>query len=99
MILQIKLEQNANPNWRHTPDHLYRILIIGGSGSEKRNTLLNLINHQPDIVKIDLYAKDPYEAKYEFLVEKGEKVDLDHFSDPKSFTEYSNDMQNVHKKN
>ena len=24
------------PNWPHTPDHPYRILITGGSGSEKK---------------------------------------------------------------
>ena len=43
------------------------ILIIGGSGSGKTNALLNLINNQPDIDKIYLYAKDPYEDKYQFL--------------------------------
>ena len=42
------------------PDHPYRILTIGGSGSGKTNALLNLINNQPDIDKIYLYAKDPY---------------------------------------
>ena len=36
-----KTEQNKN--WPHTPDHPYRILIIGGSGSGKINVLLNLI--------------------------------------------------------
>ena len=35
-------------------DHPYRIVIIGGSGSGKANTLLNLINNQPDIDKIDI---------------------------------------------
>ena len=45
----------------HIPDHPYRILIIGGSGSGKTNALLNLINNQPDIDKIYLFAKDPYE--------------------------------------
>ena len=35
-----------------------------GSGSGKTNLLLNLIENQPDIDKIYLYAKDPYEAKY-----------------------------------
>ena len=25
-----------NKYWPHTPDHSYRILIIGGSGSEKQ---------------------------------------------------------------
>ena len=38
-------------------DYPYRILIIGSSGSGKTNALLNLINHQPDIHKIYLYAK------------------------------------------
>ena len=75
----------------------YRTLIIGGSGSGKTNALLNLINNQPDIDKIYLYAKDPYEAKYQYLINKHEKVGLDHFDDSKAFIEYSNDMQNVHK--
>ena len=48
----------------HIADHPHRILIIGGSGSGKTNTLLNLINNQPAIYKIYLYAKDPCEAKY-----------------------------------
>ena len=38
-------------NWPYIPDHPYRILIIGGSGSGKANVLLNLIENQPDIVK------------------------------------------------
>ena len=41
-----------NLNWPYIPDDPYRILIIGGSGSGKTNTLLNLINNQPDIDKI-----------------------------------------------
>ena len=53
-----------NPKQLYILDHLHRILIIGGSGSGKANALLNLINHQPDIDKIYLYSKDPYEAKY-----------------------------------
>ena len=78
-------------------DHPYRILIIGGSGSGKTNALLNLINNQPDIDKIYLYAKDPYEKKYQYLINKSKKVGLNHFNDPKAFIEYSNDMQDVHK--
>ena len=50
-----KIEHNAD--WPHIPDHPYRILIIGGSGSGKTNTLLNLINNQPNIDKIYSYAK------------------------------------------
>ena len=55
-----------NSKWPYIPYHPYRILIIGGSGSEKTNTLLNLINNQLDIDKIYLYAKDPYEKKYQY---------------------------------
>ena len=44
-----------------------------------------------------MYAKDPYEAKYQYLINKWEGVGIDNFSDPKGFIEYSNDMQNVYK--
>ena len=64
---------------------------------EKTNALLNLINNQRDIDKIYLYAKDPYEAKYQYLINKREKVGLDHFKDYKAFMEYSNDMRDVYK--
>ena len=73
-----------NPKWSHIPDHPYRILIIGGSGSGKTNALLNLITNQPDIDKIYLYAKDPYEAKYQYLINQREKEGLDHFKDHKA---------------
>ena len=56
---------------------------------------MNLINNQPDIDKIYLYAKDPDEAKYQYLINKREG--LDHFKDPKAFMEYSNDMEDVYK--
>ena len=90
-----KIEHNSK--WPYIPDHPYRILVIGSSGSGKTNALLNLINNQPDIDKIYLYAKDPYEAKYQYLLNKREKVGLDHFDDYKAFIEYSNDMQDFHK--
>ena len=77
--------------------HPYRMLIIGGSRSGKINALLNLINNQSDIDKIYLYAKDPYEAKYQFLINKREGTGLKHFNDSKAFTEYSNDMYDVYK--
>ena len=81
-----------NPKWPYIPDHPHRILITGGSGSGKTNLLLNLINKQTDIDKTYLYAKDPYEAKYRFLINKREGMRLKHFNDPKAFIEYSNDM-------
>ena len=86
-----------NPDWPYIPDHPYRIIIIGGSGFGKTNALLSLINNQPDIYKIYLYAKDPYEVKYQFLINKRESVGLKHSNDPKGFIEYSNDMQDVYK--
>ena len=52
-----------NLKWPYIPDHPYRILTVGGSGSGRTNALLNLINNQPDIDKIYLYAKDPFEKK------------------------------------
>ena len=55
---------------------------MGGSGSGKTNPLLNLINNQPDIDKIYLLAKNQYEAKYQYLIKKREKVGLDHFKNP-----------------
>ena len=92
-------ENKTEPNlkWPYIPDHPYRILIVGSSGSGKTNALLNLINNQPDIDKIYLYAKDPYEANYQYLLKKREKVGLNHFNDLKAFMEYSNDMQDVYK--
>ena len=53
-----KNNKEHNEKWPLIPDHLYRILIIGGSGSGKTNALLNLISQQGDIDKIYLYAKD-----------------------------------------
>ena len=58
---------------------------------------MNLINNQQDIDKIYLYVKGPYEAKYQYLIKKREKVGLNHFNDRKSFIEYSKDIQDVYK--
>ena len=84
-----------NKNWPYIPDHPYRILIIGGSGSGKTNLLLNLIENQPDIDKIYLYAKDPYESKRQYLINKREGVGINHFNE--AFIDYSNDMHDVYK--
>ena len=86
-----------NSKWRYIPYNPYRILIIGGSGPGKTNALLHWINNQPDIDKIYLYAQDPYEAKYQFLINNGKRTGLKPFNDPKAFIEYSNDMQDVYK--
>ena len=49
--------KNQNEKWPYIPDHLCKILIIGGSGLGNTNTLLNLINEQHDIAKIYLYEE------------------------------------------
>ena len=86
-----------NKNWPYIPNHPYRILIIGGSGSGKTNFLLNLMENQPDIDKIYLYAKDPFESKYQYLINKRESAGINHFNNPKAFIDYSNDMDDVYK--
>ena len=86
-----------NKQWLYIPDYPYRILIIGGFGSGKTNALLNLIENQPDIDKIYLYAKDLYEAKYQYLINIREKVGLDNYDNLEAFIQYLNDMQNVYK--
>ena len=72
-VIKEELKEH-NSNWSELPDHPYGILIIGGFGSEKTNSLFNLINQQPDIDKIYLYALDLNEAKYQFLIKKDEDV-------------------------
>ena len=86
-----------NKNWPYISHHPYKILITGSSGSGKTNVLLSLIEKQPDINKIYLYTKDPYECKYQYLINKREGVGINHFKDLKAFIEYSNDMRNVYK--
>ena len=71
--------------------------VIGGSGSGKTNALLNLINHEADFDKNNLYAKDPYEAKYQLLIKKRESTGLKYFNDSKVFIEYPNDMDDIYK--
>ena len=90
-------KRKHNLNWPYIPDHPYRILIIGSSKCGKTNALLNLINNQPDIDKIYLYAKDPYEDKYQLLINKRESTGLEYFNNSKAFIKYSNDMHDVYK--
>ena len=88
--------KERNDKWPYIPDHLHRILIIGGSGSGKTNALLNLIKEQDDIDNIYLYAKDLSELKYEFLIKKRQDVGIKYCNDPNAFTECSNTMDDVY---
>ena len=60
-----KIEHNEK--WPYAPDHPYKIIIIGGSGSGKTNALINLIHEQNNIDKIYLNARDLSEPKYEYM--------------------------------
>ena len=79
-IITNENNKEDNKKWPYIPDHPYRILIIGGSGSGKTNALLHLIKEQDGIDKIYLYAKDLSEPKYEFLIKKCEYVGTKHFN-------------------
>ena len=85
-----------NEKWPYIPDHPYGILIIGGSGTGKTNTLLNLMNEQNDTDKIYLYAKDLSEPKYEFLIKKRENAGTKHLNNPNAFIESSNIKEDVY---
>ena len=84
-----------NPNCSEIPDHPYRILIAGGSGSGKTNALLG--NPEPDIDKIYLYAKDLFEAKYQLVINKRKSTGLKYLNYLKGFIEYVNDMDDIYK--
>ena len=73
----------------------YRILIIGGSDTGKKNSLFN---QQPDIDEIYFYTKDPFEAKYQFLINKIECAGLKGFNDSKAFIEYLDNMVDIYEK-
>ena len=77
-------------------DHPYRIIIIGGSGSGKTNTLINLINEQKDIDQIYLYARELGEPKYEYFIKNRKDAEIKHVNNPNAFIEYSNTMHDVY---
>ena len=84
-----------NKNWPYIPDHPYRIFIIGGSGSGKTNSLINLINERNDVDKIYLYPRDLSKPKYEYLIKKREDIGIKHLNNPNAFTECSKTTDDV----
>ena len=70
-----------SPNLPYIPDHLYRILVTGDSGSRKASTLFIKFNTS---TRFYLYAKNPYESKYQLLMKKREDVEIKHFDDSKA---------------
>ena len=84
--------QKKKPNPPQILNHPYVILRIRGSGSGKTNSLFNLIIHQPNIDRISVFAKDPYEGKYQLLINKRESTGLKHINNFKGSIECSNEM-------
>ena len=60
--------------------------------------MFNLISQQADIDKTYLYAKDPHEKKYQFLINKRESTGVKHLNSPKASNEYSNDIGDIYQK-
>ena len=90
----INLDSITNENnkdhsekWPYIPHHWYKILINGGSGSRKTNTLLNSINEQNYIDKIFLHGKDLSEPKYEYLIKNREYAGTKNLNDSNAFIE------------
>ena len=89
-------KKKKNEKWPFIPDHPYRIIIIGGSGSGKTNALSSLINEQNDIDKIYLNARDLSEPKYEYLIKKREDAGIKYVNNPDVFIRCSNNMDDVY---
>ena len=85
-----------NEKWSYIPDHPYKILKIGGSGSGKTNALINLINEKKNIDKIYFYARDLSEPMYEYLIKKRKDAKIKHLNNPNPFIECSNTTNNVY---
>ena len=95
-IITKENNKRHNEKWPYIPDHPYRILIIGGSGSGKTNALINLVNEQNDTDKFYLYARDLSKPKYEYLIKRREDVGIKHVNNPNTFIECSNTMDDVY---
>ena len=91
------VEIDHSPNCPYIPEHTYRILINGDSGSGRPNVLLKLIRHQqPDIDNIYLSVKDKFEWKYQLHINKREKIGIEMLKNPKAFTNYSQTIDDVY---
>ena len=90
-------EHNPKTTQPEIPDHWYIILVFGGYGYAKTNTLLNLIINEPDIKKNYLYFKNLYEAQCQLRINKRESTGLKYFNDSKAFIKNSINMDDIYK--
>ena len=80
------VEINHNKNWLYIPDHPHIILIIANQGLGKTNALLNLIKHQrPEFIKVYLYFKEPFEAKYQLIINGRKTIETKKLKIPNHF--------------
>ena len=97
----IKFDDVTNENTKKIKFATYFRLSIQNINNWRfsiwENKFINLINQLPDIDKIYLYAKNPYEEKYQFLINKKESTVLRPVNNSKAFIEYSNDMDDIYK--
>ena len=91
-----KNNKKRNEKWPYIPDHYYKILIMGGSGSGKTNALFNLINEKNYIDKIYFHARHLNEPKYEYLIKNREDVGRKHVNNSNAFIECSNKMDDIY---
>ena len=85
-----------NSNLPQIPNNPYKILITGGSGSGKTNALLDQKKSQTYSHKINVYVKDPYQAKCKFLINKFDSAGLKEYNHSKTLIEYLNDIGNIY---
>ena len=78
-------------------DHIHKMLLVGESWYWKTNALLDLLDHESDIDKINLYAEDPYKARFQLFIDKRQITGLKYLNDSNAFTEYSNHMNDIFK--
>ena len=91
------VEINHNLNWPYIFNGPYKGLLTGGSRSSKAYELLKIIKHQqPDIDKIYLYIKDPFESMYQLLANRRENVGINYEKNPKTFSDYSQKIDDVY---
>ena len=95
MIILDNIVSNKNASSSEHNNWPFRMLIIGPSGSGKTNALIHLIDKFHPIDKIYLFAKDTDDPKYQYLINKREQMGIKNLNDPRAFTEYSNDMNDV----
>ena len=84
-IKKIALSSNDDKRIQSNDLPSYRILIVEGCGSRKTNAMLNLISSQPDTDQIYLYAKGPFEGKYQLLINKRESTGVKYFNNSEVF--------------